>query len=145
MKSLTSALTAVLVLAAPLAAVSQVALNAPPAHKLQPNEHALNLPGTFTVEAPPAGFDPISASDEDLAYHGFPPRPNQNTEPKAFATWSKAMKANVTERQWTIGLKPQPAEPTAMPVIVASEMGMRFTLRGPCSARSDGEGEVDMV
>jgi hypothetical protein len=96
MKSLSSALTAVLVLAAPLAAVSQVALNAPPAHKLQPNEHALNLPGTFTVEAPPAGFDPLSASDEELAYHGFPPRPNQNTEPKAFATWSKAMKASKT-------------------------------------------------
>src|SRR5258708_36231903 len=55
------------------------------------------------------------------------------------------MKANVTERQWTIGRNPQPAEPTAMPVIVASEMGMRFTLSGPCSARRDGEGDVDMV
>src|SRR5216684_1894669 len=51
------------------------------------------------------------------------------------------MKANVTERQWTIGRKPQPAEPTAMPVIVASEMGMRLTRSGPCSASSAGEGD----
>lgn len=93
MKSLTSALTAVLVLAAPLATVAQNRLNT---HKLQPNEHALNLPGATTIEAPPAGFDPITASDEELQYHGFPPRPNQNTEPKAYATWFRAMKASKT-------------------------------------------------
>ena len=96
MKNMSSALTAVLTLAAPMALVAQTALNAPNAHKLQPNEHALNLAGATTIEAPPAGFDPITASDQDLAYHGFPPRPNQNTEPKAFATWAKAMKASKT-------------------------------------------------
>jgi hypothetical protein len=92
MKNLSSALTAVLVLAAPLATLAQNAQLT--AHKLQPNEHALNLPGATTIEAPPAGFDPITASDQDLAYHGFPPRPNQTTEPKAYATWAKAMKAS---------------------------------------------------
>ena len=86
MKSLSSALTAVVLLAAPLAGIAQ---NTP--HKLQPNERTLNLPGTTTIAAPPAGFDALTASDEELAYHGFPPRPNQNTEPKAFATWAKAM------------------------------------------------------
>jgi len=88
MKSLTSALTAVLVLAAPLAGIAQNTRH------LQPNEHALNLPGATTIEAPSKDFDPISASDEELAYHGFPPRPNQFTEPKAYATWVKAMKAS---------------------------------------------------
>jgi hypothetical protein len=90
MKSLSSALTAVLVLAAPLASL---AINPQP---LPPNQHALNLPGATTFDAPPAGFDPISASDQDLQYHGFPPRPNQNTEPKAYATWASAMKASKT-------------------------------------------------
>jgi len=85
MKNLSSALTAVLLIAAPLAGIAQNL------HKLQPNEHALNLPGATTIEAPPAGFDPINASDQDLQYHGFAPRPNQNTEPKAYATWVKAM------------------------------------------------------
>ena len=88
MKCLTSAIAAVLVLAAPLAGIAQNP------RQLQPNEHALNLPGATTIEAPPAGFDPIAASDQDLAYHGFPPRPNQNTEPKAYATWVRAMKAS---------------------------------------------------
>ena len=88
MKIHNSALTAVLVLAAPLAGIAQNTRH------LQPNEHALNLPGATTIDAPPAGFDPIAASDEELAYHGFPPRPNQTTEPKAYATWVKAMKAS---------------------------------------------------
>jgi hypothetical protein len=87
MKNLSSALTAVLVLAAPMATMAQ--LVAP--HKLQPNERALNLPGATTIAAPPAGFDPISASDQDLQYHGFPPRPNQTTAPKAYATWVEAI------------------------------------------------------
>src|ERR1700747_1236531 len=87
MKSLSSALTAILVLAAPLAGY------APKQRSMQPNEHALNLPGASTIEAPPAGFDPITASDEELAYHGFPPRPNQS-QAKAYATWVKAMKAS---------------------------------------------------
>jgi hypothetical protein len=91
MKSLSSALAAALVLAAPLAGIAQNA------HKqLQPNEHALNLPGATTIDAPPAGFDPITASDEDLQYNGFPPRPNQNTQPKAYATWVKAIQASKT-------------------------------------------------
>ena len=90
MKSISSALTAVFVLAAPLASLAQ---NAKP---LQPNEVKTNLPGVTTILAPPADFDPVNASDADLAYHGFPPRPNQNTEPKAYATWVKAMKASKT-------------------------------------------------
>ncbi len=88
MKHLTSALTAVLVLAAPVIAMAQLTTTP---HKLQPNEHVTNLPGVTTIQAPPAGFDPLNASDQELAYHGFPPRPNQGSEPKAYATWVKAM------------------------------------------------------
>jgi hypothetical protein len=89
MKSLSLALTAIFVCAAPLAGYAQ---NLRP---MQPNEHALNLPGATTIEAPPTGFDPITASDEELAYHGFPPRPNQSAI-KAYATWVKAMKSSKT-------------------------------------------------
>ena len=85
MKTLSSALAAVVVLAMPLAGMAQ---NTP---KLQPNEHALNLPGATTIDAPAAGFDPITASAEELQRNGFPPRPDQNAEPKAYATWVKAM------------------------------------------------------
>lgn len=88
MKTVASALVAALVLAAPMAGIAQNTRH------LQPNEHALNLPGATTIEAPSAEFDPVSASDEDLAYYGFPPRPNQFTQAKAYATWFKAMKAS---------------------------------------------------
>jgi hypothetical protein len=63
---------------------------------LPPNEHALNLPGATTIDAPPAGFDPINASDQDLQFHGFPPRPNQAADPDAYAAWAKAMNASKT-------------------------------------------------
>ncbi len=88
MKNVASALAAAMVLAAPLAGIAQNTRH------LQPNEHALNLPGATTIEAPPAGFDPIAASDEELAYYGFPPRPDQFTQAKAYATWFRAMKAS---------------------------------------------------
>src|SRR5579863_5217560 len=90
MKALPSTLAAIFVIAAPLATLAQNA------RQLQPNETALNLPGATTIAAPPAGFDPTNASDEELAYHGFPPRPNQTTEAKQYASWVRAMKASKT-------------------------------------------------
>lgn len=94
MKKLSSAIAAVVVLAAPLTTLAQNRVETP--HRMQPNEHALNLPGATTIDAPPAGFDPMNASDEELAYHGFPPRPNQATDPKAYASWAEAMQHSKT-------------------------------------------------
>ena len=95
MKSLSSTLATVLALAAPLA-VAQKAQNLQPQRPLQSNEHALSLPGATTIDAPPAGFNPLSASDEELAYHGYAPRPDQSSQPKAYATWAKAMARSQT-------------------------------------------------
>jgi Peptidase A4 family len=121
MKSLSSAIAAILVLAAPLAGIAQNT------HKLQPNEHLTNLPGATTIEAPPAGFDPIAASDEELQYHGFPPRPNQANEPKAYATWAKAMKASKTRivpklEQTTVFHGPAKPGKAANPTAVESSL-----------------------
>lgn len=38
---------------------------------------------------PPAGFDPVSASDPDLDRYGFPPRPDPQNAPGAFAHWQQ--------------------------------------------------------
>ncbi len=73
--------------------VSQAGIAQQPKH-LQPNEFPTNLAGVTTIAAPPEGFDPINASDADLAYHGFPPRPDQDAAPKAYASWAKAMGAS---------------------------------------------------
>lgn len=74
-----------LLLATPLASFAQ---------QLKPNELATNIPGATSFATAPHGFDPLTASDQDLQYYGFPPKPNQITSAKAFATWSKAMKAS---------------------------------------------------
>lgn len=60
---------------------------------LLPNEIQTNLPGTITLAAPPTGFDPLTASDQDLAANGFPPKPDANVNPAGFETWSRAMSA----------------------------------------------------
>ena len=90
MKTISSNFIAILFLASPLAGM---AINPQP---LPPGEHQLNLPGATTIDAPPAGFDPVNASDQDLQYFGFPPRPNQDTDPKGYANWARAMKASKT-------------------------------------------------
>jgi hypothetical protein len=67
------------------------------AEKLPPNRLATNLPGATTAIAAPEGFNPVEASDADLALYGFPPRPDATLLPKAFASWSKAMSHSKTK------------------------------------------------
>src|ERR1700751_2914875 len=141
MKSLSSALTAILVLAAPLAGIAQNP------RQMQPNEHALNLPGATTIEAPPAGFDPISASDEELAYNGFPPRPNQSAQPKAYATWFIGMKASKVRatpklEQTAIYHGPARPGPAANPMAVANHP-LLATQPSNTSYSSNWSGYVD--
>ena len=87
MKTPSPALVMLLALATPLVSIAQ---------HLKPNELPTNLPGATSIAAPPKGFDPFNASDEDLAFNGFPPRPNQYTEAKAYASWAKAINASKT-------------------------------------------------
>jgi hypothetical protein len=84
MKNLSLALV-MCVAAAPLVGMAQ---------SQQPNQIPTNLPGTTTIVAPPASFNPLDASDEDLAYYGFPPRPDQTVDAAGYASWAKAMTAS---------------------------------------------------
>jgi len=87
MKSSVCSILAMLLLAAPLAGTAQ---------RLKPNELRTNVPGTTSIAAPPKDFDPVAASDQDLDYYGFPPRPDEVAAPKAFASWKSAMIASKT-------------------------------------------------
>ena len=49
---------------------------------------AQNIDEPIFYPAPPAGFDPVAASDAELAQYGLPPRPDQN-EPVLYAHWQK--------------------------------------------------------
>jgi Peptidase A4 family len=79
-----SLILALLVAASPLASIAQ-----------SQNELPTNLSGITTTAAPPEGFDPARASDADLAYYGFPPRPNDYSG--NYESWAKAM-ASAGER-----------------------------------------------
>jgi hypothetical protein len=73
-----------------------------------------NITGIHTYAEPPKGFDPLVASDEDLATYGFPPRPDQQVEPEHYATWAKAMRA--AKIRWHGDLKALAgSEPTTIP------------------------------
>jgi hypothetical protein len=50
--------------------------------------------GVSTLFAPPADFDPVTASDDELASYALPPRPDATAEPQAYASWKKAMLAS---------------------------------------------------
>jgi hypothetical protein len=52
-----------------------------------------NMPGIRTYAAPAKGFNPVTASDVELATYGFPPRPDKQVNPDRYAVWERAMMA----------------------------------------------------
>jgi len=48
---------------------------------------------------PPPHFNPLAASDQELQHYGFPPRPDQQTDPDGFAFWKKIVTAPVVRIQ----------------------------------------------
>lgn len=65
-----------------------------------------NIAGVRTYAAPPAGFSPLSASDEALASYGFPPRPDKQADADGYAKWARAMAGAKT--QWIGTITPHP-------------------------------------
>jgi len=52
-----------------------------------------NITGINTYAEPPKGFNPLTASDVELATYGFPQRPDRQADPDHYAMWERAMKA----------------------------------------------------
>jgi hypothetical protein len=63
-----------------------------------------NLANVHTYPDAPIGFNPVTASDDDLATYGFPPRPDKQAEPDHYALWERAMQA--AKIRWHGELKP---------------------------------------
>jgi Peptidase A4 family len=61
------------------------------AQKLPPNAIPLNVPGTYTLPAPPPNFDPEKASPDELQAYGLPPMPDKTGNPKAHSNWLNAV------------------------------------------------------
>ncbi|MGB9234028.1 MAG: G1 family glutamic endopeptidase [Terriglobales bacterium] len=90
---------------------------------------ATNIPGIHTYVEPPKGFKPLTATDEELATYGFPPRPDKQAEPDHYALWQRAMKA--AKIRWNGELRPLPGSGHRMipsgsprlPEVVQSQTG----------------------
>jgi len=62
-----------------------------------------NIPGVHTYAEPPKGFNPVNATDSELAIYGFPARPDKQADPDRYAGWERAMKA--AKMRWNGELK----------------------------------------
>jgi len=69
---------------------------------------ATNIPSVRTYAEPPASFNVLAASDEELALYGFPPRPDKQAEPEHYTMWERAMSA--AKIRWHGDLKSIPSE-----------------------------------
>jgi len=63
-----------------------------------------NLANIHTYAEPPKGFNPVTATDIELATYGFPQRPDKQADPDHYATWERAMLA--AKIRWNGELKP---------------------------------------
>ena len=52
-----------------------------------------SISGVTIPPPPPSGFNPLGASDAELAIHGFPPKPDPSKDPVAYAHWSNLVTA----------------------------------------------------
>jgi len=52
-----------------------------------------NIAGVSIIADRPNGFNPLTASSEELGKYGLPQRPNQQADPGGFARWTKGMQA----------------------------------------------------
>jgi hypothetical protein len=63
-----------------------------------------NLPNIHTYAEPPKGFNPLVASDEELATYGFPTRPDKQADPDHYRLWERTMMA--AKNRWHGDLSP---------------------------------------
>lgn len=52
-----------------------------------------NIAGVSIIADRPEGFNPMTATNEELGRYGLPQRPNQQADPDGFARWSRGMQA----------------------------------------------------
>jgi hypothetical protein len=65
-----------------------------------------NVTGIYTYAEPPKDFNPVTATDEELATYGLPPRPDKQVDPHHYALWERVVRA--ARIRWNGELKPLP-------------------------------------
>jgi Peptidase A4 family len=70
-----------------------------------------NIAGVSIVTDRPNGFDPLTASAEELGKYGLPPRPDQQADPDSFARWTKGMQALKNRAAAHVKARPELSKP----------------------------------
>ena len=65
-----------------------------------------NIAGIRTYAEPPKGFNPVTATDVELATYGFPPRPDKQADPDRYKSWEQVVA--LAKIRWNGELKPVP-------------------------------------
>jgi hypothetical protein len=89
MKKLSLSLTAIIGLLVPYCAQAQTAASTSPASHAPLHTVPTNVPGVYAFTQPPADFNPLTATKEDLEAWGYPARPDATEGPKALALWEE--------------------------------------------------------
>jgi hypothetical protein len=71
---------------------------------------AEHLPKLKPLPSPPAGFDPLKATNEELIKVGIPPRPDPKTQPGLYAKWNAVMSRPLTQVPSKFSLITQPRD-----------------------------------
>ena len=82
-----SLLVILLAAAASFYAQAQATATAPSTQMSMQHVVPTNLPGVYAFTRPPEGFDPLTASPEELESWGYPPRPRGTEGARALAHW----------------------------------------------------------
>jgi|HubBroStandDraft_6_1064221.scaffolds.fasta_scaffold189694_2 hypothetical protein len=105
-----------------------------------------NVESIHAYPAPPAGFDSLSASDEDLAAYGIPLRPDKVQDPEGYRHWTRvAQLMGNPHSRWYGELKPRPVH-GALATAVPSSKQAQDTTFGATSVSGHGwSGVVNTV
>ncbi|MGA7293976.1 MAG: G1 family glutamic endopeptidase [Terriglobales bacterium] len=69
-------------------------------------KESTNVAGVKIFTGAPAGFNPLTATNHELAGYGLPQRPDQTAEPEAYALWERAMQAAKHRAPAKLDVKP---------------------------------------
>ena len=73
-----------------------------------------NIPGIHTYAEPPKGFNPVTATDVELATYGFPVRPDKQAHPNEYTQWERHMK--LAKTRWNGELRALPGWRVEYPI-----------------------------
>src|ERR1700683_5455016 len=97
-----------------------------------------NVESIRAYPVPPQGFNPLTASDEELAAYGIPLRPDKMQHPGGYSQWTRVAQLMSNPRtRWYGELKPRKAHGSLANAAI-SAVGTQGTSFGPTKATGHG-------